>query len=172
MMRRCVIGVGIAILIAGGVTFAQGQSRIEKYGIGPEGAVGFVVGHCADGDFDVLTDYVVLITGTTRYDKSGQFITDRYQLKVIGESLYYNSKAPEKSVSGGPGEVENHGFDPKTGLYTGAGLSFKVRVPGYGLIFAETGHFVFDYSAGKYVFNSGHNQFMDQDLAALCEYLE
>ena len=172
MKHRCVLGVAIAIMIAGSLTLAQGQGRIEKFGIGPEAAVGFMVGHCADGNFDVLTDYVVLITGTIRYDKSGQYITDRYQVKLIGESVYYNSTDPEKSVPGGPGEVENHRFDSKTGLYTGAGLSFKVRIPGYGLIFAETGHFVYDYSAGENVFNSGHNQFMDQDLAALCKYLK
>ena len=172
MNRRCVLGVAIAFLIAGSVTFAQGQRRTEKFVIGPEAAAGFVVGHCEDGDFDVLTDFVFLMTGTDRYDKLGQFVTERYQYKVIGESVYYNSTDPEKSVPGGPGEVENHQFNPKTGLYNGAGLSFKVRIPGYGLIFAETGHFVYDYSAGENVFNSGHNQFMDQDLAALCKYLK
>jgi hypothetical protein len=118
------------------------------------------------------TDYVFLVTGTNRYDKSGQFITYRYQVKLIGESVYYNSTNPEKSVPGGPGEVENHRSDPKTGLDNVSGLSFKVRIPGYGLVFAETGHWVYDYSAGEWVFNSGHNQFVDQDLAALCEYLK
>jgi hypothetical protein len=172
MMRRCVIGVGIAILIAGSVTFAQTQGRTEHYSIGPIADQGYPVGHCADGDFDVLTDYVFLMTGVVRYDKSGQPVADRYQFKLLGESVYYNSTDPEKSVPGGPGEVENKRLDPKTGYWAGSGLSFKIRIPGYGLIFAETGHFVYDASAGEFVFQSGHNQFADQDLAALCDYLK
>jgi len=169
---RIIFAVAVAVILAGTIGFAQGQGRIEKFGIGPEASVGFKVGHCADGNFDVLTDYVFLITGTNRYDKSGQFVTDRFQLKVIGESVYYNSSDPAKSLPGGPGEVENHRTDPKTGLGFGAGLSFKVRIPGYGLVFAETGRFASDYSTGEYVFQSGHNQFADQDLAALCKYLK
>jgi len=172
MMRRCALGVAIAILIAGSVTFAQTQGRTEHYSIGPIADQGYPVGHCADGDFDVLTDYVFLMTGMVRYDKSGQPVADRYQFKVLGESVYYNSRNAQKSVAGGPGEVENKRLDPKTGFWSGSGVSFKIRIPGCGLIFAETGHFVYDPGTGKFLFNSGHNQMIGADLEALCDYLK
>lgn len=169
-MRRCVLGVAIAILIAGSVTFAQTQGRTEHYSIGPIADTGYPVGHCAG--FDVLTDYVFLMTGVVRSDKSGQPVADRYQFKVLGESLYYNSNNVQKSVAGGPGEVENQRLDPKTGFWSGSGVPFKIRIPGYGLIFVETGHFVYDRNAGKFLFNSGHNQMIGEDLEALCDYLK
>jgi len=170
MMRRCVLGVAIAILIAGSVTFAQTQGRTEHYRIGPIADTGYLVGHCAG--FDVLSDYVFLMTGVLRFDKSGQLVADRYQLKILGESLYYNSENDQKSVAGGPGEVESQRIDPETGLRFGAGVAFKVRIPGYGLIFAETGHFIYDPGTGKFLFNSGHNQMIGEDLEALCDYLK
>jgi len=170
MNRRCVLGVAIAFLIAGSMTFAQGQRRTEHYSIGPIADTGYLVGHCAG--FDVLTDYVFLMTGVVRFDKSGEPVADRYQFKLLGESLYYNSTNDQKSVAGGPGEVENKRLDPKTGLWSGAGVSFKVRIPGYGLIFAETGHFIYDPGTGEFLFNSGHNQMIGEDLEALCDYLK
>jgi len=50
-------------------------------------------------------------------------------------------------------------------------------VPGYGLIWAETGQFVlqcdpYTFANCQLVFNAGHNQFWDQDLAALCDFLK
>jgi hypothetical protein len=73
-------------------------------------------------------------------------------------------------VTGGPAEAENARF--VGGYLYLSGPSWKIRVPGYGLIFAETGRGVKDLQTGEFVFNSGHNQFLEQDLAALCAYLK
>ena len=96
---------------------------------------------------------------------------------VAPRSTYYNSEHPERAVAGGPGEVENSHFDPTTGLVSFHGLSWKVRIPGYGLIFGETGSAVFQCDPSTFqncelVSNVGHNQFVDSDLAALCDYLK
>ena len=161
-------GVAIAVLIAGGVTFAQRQGRIEQFDIGPVAAAGCTVGHCADGNFDILTDYVFLMTGIIRYDKSGQSVTDRYQYKVMGESVYYNSTDAQKSVAGGPGEVENTARS-EDGHRVRRRSELQGQNPWlWSDLRRETGHFVYDDSTGKYVFNSGHNQFMHQEFSRPC----
>ncbi len=53
-----------------------------------------------------------------------------------------------------------------------SGPYFKIRVPGYGVIFAESGHQVMDLATGQVISNSGPNQFIDGDAAALCQYLK
>ena len=169
MRHRSVVAVVVVLLLMGSVGFGQGQGRSEKYTIGPFGAIGEVVGNC--GTFDVKVDYVALITGNLVYNKSGQLVNDVGHFRVIGESLYYNSENPAKAVTGGPVELENSrtldGY-----MYYGSGPSWKIRVPGYGLIFAETGHIIYDQRAQEILFNAGHNQFVDKDLAALCDYLK
>jgi hypothetical protein len=71
-----------------------------------------------------------------------------------------------------------HGtHDPAAGVEKVSGLLYKVRVPGYGPIFMETGALVYQCEPWTWencvlVSNAGHNQFADQDLAALCEYLK
>src|SRR5512139_3199041 len=107
MMRRCVVGVAIAVLVAGSMTFAQSQRRTEKFVVGPFSETEFVVGHCADGNFDVLSDWVALMRGTDRYDKSGQFVQEVLLYDIIGEATYYNSLKPGNKLTGIPAEHES-----------------------------------------------------------------
>lgn len=168
MKKRSIFVVVVALLLMSSVAFSQDKRRTEKFAF-PLTETGFFVGSC--GTFDVLTDFTALLTGTNVYDKSGQFVQQILHYRVIGESLYYNSTNPAKEVLGGPGEGELEKTDA-AGLYIFSGLTWKIRVPGYGLIFAETGHGIFNTNTGQFEFNSGHNQFVDQDLAALCNYLK
>jgi hypothetical protein len=168
MRHRSVVAVVVVLLLMSSVGFGQGQGRSEKFTVGPFGTSAFVVGSC--GTFDVLADWVALLTGNLVYNKSGEVKNDVEHYRVIGESLYYNSTNAAKAVTGGPAEAENARY--VGGYLYLSGPSWKIRVPGYGLIFAETGHAVRDLQTGNFVFNSGHNQFLDQDLAALCAYLK
>jgi hypothetical protein len=165
--QRSVIALAFILLLMSSVAFSQNYGRTEKFAI-PVTGTGFVVGSC--GNFDVLNDFVGLVRGTVVYDKSGAPVQTIQ--RVIGESIYYNSVNPAKAVLGGPGEGELDKFDWAAGTLSISGLSYKIRVPGYGIIFAETGHGVGDPTTGQIVFNVGHNQFADQDLAALCNYLK
>ena len=151
------------------VAFGQNNGRTEKFAI-PVTQTGYLVGQC--GKFDVLTDFTALIRGTIVYDKSGVAVQTIQHLGVIGESIYYNSTSPIKSVLGGPAEHDNEKIVSATGIMSFSGPIFKIRIPGYGLIFAETGRVVIDLTTGQVISNSGHNQLFDQDLAALCEYLK
>lgn len=171
MKQRSVFAFAIALLLMSSVAFSQGSRRTEKFSI-PVTQTGGLVGQC--GNFDVLTDFAALMSGTIVYDKYGVAVQQILHWRLIGESIYYNSTNPAKSVFGGPAEHELDRIDFATGLAYVAGPSFKIRVPGYGLIFAETGHIVVDETQNPPVVvqNSGHNQMVDQDLAALCNYLK
>ena len=77
----------------------------------------------------------------------------------------------------GPGELENAHYDAASGIISVHGLSWKVRVPGYGLLWGETGNLVqqcdpHTFENCEVVSNVGHNQYMGQDPAALCDYLK
>ncbi len=161
--------VFVVLLMTGSVAFGQDKRRTEKFSI-PLAFTGVSVGVCVG--FEVLSDWTSLYTGTLLYDKSGQFVQQVDHVRVIGESRYYNSTDPAKEVMGGPGEMVQGRLDAATGLYYLSGDPYKVRVPGYGLIWSETGLVVYDTNTGQYTFNTGHNQFVDQDLTALCDYLK
>ena len=169
MKQRSVFFVALVLLLVSNIAFSQDSRRTEKFKI-PFTDTGFFVGQC--GTFDVLTDFAGIYSGTLVYDKSGAVVQTIQHIRVIGESIYYNSTDPTKSVIGGPGEREMDRIVTESGLQYTSGPLFKIRIPGYGLILAETGHFVFDTTTGQFLFNSGHNQVVDQDLAALCDYLK
>jgi hypothetical protein len=168
-VKQRVVTVVFVLLLMSSVAFSQVNGRTEKFAF-PVTQTGVLVGSC--GNFNVLTDFVALISGTIVYDKSGAAVQTIRHFRIIGESIYYNSANPDKAVLGGPGENEQQKFDWAAGTVSLSGPSYKIRVPGYGLIFAETGHAVVDLTTEQFLFNSGHNQFVDQDLAALCNYLK
>ena len=169
MKLRRVLLFAVVFVLLGTVGFGESKRRTEKIVVGPIYVVGLVIGDC--GSFEVLSDFVALIGGTALYDKSGLLVQEVSHY-LIGESVYYNSTDPTKSVVGGPAESENDRIDWASGFYYGTGPSYKVRVPGHGVIFMETGHWVANMNTGEYVFNSGQNQFVDGDVAALCDYLK
>ncbi len=169
MKQRTLVAVTFFLLLMSSFAFSQDNGRTQKFSF-PLTITGYLMGHC--GNFDVLTDYVILLSGTILYDKSGVPVQQIQKIRTLGESVYYNSTDPDKSVLGGPAEVEQDRIDLVKGLIYLSGPSFKVRVPGYGLIFAQIGLSVYDLNTGQLLFNSGLNQLGDQDVAALCNYLK
>jgi hypothetical protein len=148
------------------------HAYVVRYDWGPEPVIGQVVVSC-DG-FDVLADYAMVVKLMEYYDGSNKLVKWQGFITTDGRGLYYNSTNPEHSVLGIPGETENDkgfvaGDNPRV---TAAGPIWMVTVPGYGVIFAETGRFVIDLTTGEIVANSGWNQLIDQDGAALCDYLK
>jgi len=127
--------------------------------------------------FSVMTDYVTKFTALDFFDKDGNWLKGKTQYRILGESVYYNSANPTKAVSGGPGEVANQFWDLTAGEIRVSGLIYKVRIPGYGPIYYETGELVWQCDPGTFsncsvVSNTGHNQSVEGDVAALCEYLK
>jgi hypothetical protein len=82
---------------------------------------------------------------------------------------------PNKFVLGGPGELEVDHYLYEDGSLvsdTWTGVPYKVVLPGYGTILMETGRAVFDFTTDQLLFNSGQNQAVDGDLAAICDVLQ
>ena len=174
-MRRCVFGVVIAFLVAGSVTFGQGQGAAvqERYYSIP--LPDYYLGTCDDGS-DILGNVLVDVHITTVLDKkTGLPNTAHESDKLWG--VYYNS-VTLKSVEAGPGLSSQtlYRFDDAGNLVLieGSALQGKVMVPGHGWIFMETGHVRLTGTWPDFtvLFNSGHNDVLDPDFAVLCAYLQ
>ncbi len=151
-----------------GIGFGQDKRRAEPFKY-PLSVTEQVVGNC--GTFDILTDWVAMVVGNVIYDKDGEAVQKIELFRVIGQSIYYNSENPDLFLTGGPGESGLGRYDLQNGILYIGGINFKVRVPGYGPVYYETGHAVMDLETGEVLFNSGHNQALGQDLEALCKFL-
>jgi hypothetical protein len=176
MMRRCVLGVAIAILIAGGVTFAQDQGRTARYEF-TAAAEHQLIGPC--GDYAIFAKYEVAVSVMDRYDKRNNLVQEILQARTIAPEVYWVGDpetfvaVPNTSeVTGVAGETEIDRIDFATGMAYGQGSIFQVTVPGYGRIFSETGHMATALTSPfTLLFNRGHNQLWEQDVVALCDYL-
>lgn len=156
-------------MLAGSVVFAAGNGRTEVIKKIPDVVVGAPIGSC--GAFDILGDWVGLRQLTLLYDKNGVLVREGFHYRVIGQSRYYNSTDPSVEVLGGPGEVNPGSYNFVNGTLVSSGDIWKIKLPGYGVIFHETGRTVFDLATFTIQRDTGQNQFNDQDFAALCEAL-
>ena len=173
MRLQRVLAVAVVFLFLVGLGFGQTQGRTEHYRFTATDTA-YYMGSCPNG-FDILNDYVALMHGNLRYDKDGNPVQERYQFRVLGQSIYYNSTDPDKFVLGGPGEASEARIMYEEGtpvLIFESGLLFKVMLKGYGPIFLNTGHDVFDLSTGELLFKKGPDQYWTRDFEALCNALK
>jgi hypothetical protein len=176
MRLRSLVLVAVSVLLFGSTGFAQDQRRaVQSFD-----TVSFTesAGSCAPYglDFEVLNDWVGTIHIVLVYDQQGQLRQRTRNLRTT-YSLYYNSNTPANSLLGGPGEsitVRMTWEDGQLVSRQTSGGSWRVNLPGQGLIFGETGLATFDPldPFGPPVTNTGHNQYRDGDLRALCDALK
>lgn len=178
MSVRRVFVFAVVVLLVAAAGFSDSQRRIERGSVN-DTVVGQVVGSCEPYgyDFEILTDYVLQYSWMNRYDASGQWVQSVEQFRVIGQSLYYNSTAPAKSVPGGPGEVEQSRWDVAAGTIFIPGGGWKAKIPHYGRILAEAGIRVlqcdpYTFEDCHLVRSTGPDQLVEGDFAALCDYLK
>ncbi len=165
---------GVVFLFLAGLGFGQTQGRVEPFRfINTDTAV--FLGSCSDG-FDIYFDDVALWHGLVRYDQNGNPVEEILHIKLLGQTIYYNSTDPDKFVLGGPGENQVARYiileDGTAALDLISGLTFKVVLKGYGPAFFETGHLILDLQTGEILFKAGPSQYADQDFAALCNALK
>lgn len=167
-MKKLIIAMfGIAALTIMSAANAVPPGRST---LGPLTLVGIPVGNC--GDFNILTDYTVHSEFTLFYDNEGTPI--RLTRKVFvenGTSIYYNSNDPSYWLAGGPGERELNQFDLTTGIVATTGVSYKVVLPGSGVIFINAGRIVMNVATREIYFEAGQTQWYDGDFEALCSAL-
>jgi hypothetical protein len=181
MMRRCVLGVAIAILIAGSVVLVQAQGRVIQNRF-TEQVVGSVFVDCQAlgvGDFQVLNDYADSVHQMILLGNDGLPTQAIVSLKYSLDA-YYNSKDTSKSnvLYGGPGENWEYRWLFENGevvSYAISGNLFKLRVPGYGVIYPGQGRAVYEWdpttNGWVKIFNSGPTPTV-QDKVAVCNALK
>jgi len=132
--------------------------------------IGDFVGDC--GTFYVLNDVAFEGFFIEHFDKNGNlvFISQHFD---FGNSIYYRSDDPTVFLVGIPGEVANEryivtGNTPRVII---AGLPYQVTVPGHGVVFHQVGRIILDLETGEVLFQAGPNDFVGQDVAALCAAL-
>lgn len=172
--RLLVVAAVCVFLLMGSTTFGAGQERMVKVSF-IDNVIALPQAQC-DG-FQIWGDWVAQYTLIMHLDDAGVELRENNQYRVLGDSVYYNSMDPKKAVSGGPGEVQLQTVDYVKGIITLRGISWKIRIPGAGIILAETGISVIQCDPGTlencaFVRSTGWNQVTDGDWAAVCNYLQ
>jgi hypothetical protein len=173
---RIAVAIVIAVALAGTIGFAQGQGRVEHW---EETFTvdGQFMGPC--GDFVILSRYSAHAAYTDLYAKDGQLVQTIARVQGMGRSVYFlaesvDNKVPlnDKVVMGVPHETEVDRWEYLENLIYVKGSIFQATLPHYGRIFSQTGLVVLDMTTFEPLFTSGHNQYLEQDVAALCDYLK
>jgi hypothetical protein len=124
----------------------------------------FDIAEC--GEFDVLTDFVVDGHSTIFFDSAGNPDYARVHLRFV--DFFYNSETREGFTEH---EHSNTLLDLPSGEeVTSSGVSYRVTVPGEGVVLLEAGRVEFN-EAGEVVFVAGPHQVLGQDFDKLCEAL-
>jgi hypothetical protein len=118
------------------------------------------------GNFEVRTDFVVDGHSTIFFDSDGNPDYARAHLRFV--DFYYNSETGEGFTEH---EHSNTLIDlPSGDEVTSTGVSYRVTVPGEGVVLLEAGRVEFN-EAGEIVFVAGPHQVLSQDTDKLCEAL-
>jgi hypothetical protein len=118
------------------------------------------------GNFEVRTDFVVDGHSTIFFDSDGNPDYARAHLRFV--DFYYNSETGEGFTEH---EHSNTLIDLLSGdEVTSIGVSYRVTVPGEGVVLLEAGRVEFN-EAGEIVFVAGPHQVLSQDTDQLCEAL-
>ncbi|MGE5361607.1 MAG: hypothetical protein ACM3NQ_21535 [Bacteroidales bacterium] len=176
MMRRWLLAVAIAVLIAGSVMFAQEQGLVQKWVVPPTNYGVAPMTTCFAGtadQFDILNDVTVGYNVTSRYDRSGTLVEETWHA-TNSLDVYFNSTDPTKRAEAPPGAHQIAHFDYKTGLMNSTAMYTFLTVPGHGRILAQVGLFVYDFVNHQVLYSRGPNDVFSgtYDWTPLCEALK
>lgn len=124
----------------------------------------FVLAKC-DG-FDVIDEYTGWATVKNFYDNDGNWVTstrhvitfDRVYNSVTGFDVFYNYAV-------------NTTFDPAINEYFIRGMAFNIIVPGYGIVYFDSGLGIFLFVDGQFVEVQFSGNFQG-DTELLCEAMD
>jgi hypothetical protein len=119
------------------------------------------------GEFDVLTDFVVDGQSTIFFDSAGNPDYARVHLRFV--DFFYNSETREGFTEH---EHSNTLLDLPSGEeVTSSGVSYRVTVPGEGVVLLDVGRLEHD-EAGEVAFVAGpHQVHLGEDTDKLCAAL-
>jgi hypothetical protein len=177
MKLRFVVAVAVAVVLAGGVAFTQGQGRVVRDNWTETSS--YILGTCLDDDgtpFEINDEYEVSYQRAIHMDEEGEVQQIVVNLKVNWE-IFSNSIDASKFLWAGPGENQHGILKYEGGQLVSnqwSGLPNKVIVPGYGPVFMETGVLRWDENWVT-LSNTGHNDLYSpgpETLVALCNFLK
>jgi hypothetical protein len=124
----------------------------------------FILAEC-DG-FDVIDDYTGVLAITEFYDQDGDLVRltfhenahDRIYNSVTGFSVYNNYAV-------------NQTYDPATSEIYIRGVAYNITVPGYGIVYFDSGLGVFYIEDGNYIEIKFAGNYRP-DTASLCEAMD
>lgn len=166
-MKRIIAAFAMAMVVCGSAAWAN---KPVEYPLA-EKVTGFLVTDC--GDFLVLLDYRV--EGYERhYFNSDGSLNRIFVNWDFPDGIYYNADNPSYWLEGTAEHSQawthfDENGDPINYVYVGP--SFRVIVPGYGVVFLTTGRGIWDYSAGKLTFLAGPQMSETGESEALCAAL-
>lgn len=152
----------LALLAVDGFGGAR-RTEFFRFEIGPADDV---VADC--GGFLVRNSYGGTVRVMVRYDKAGTQV-QAVQHAVYTDSIYYNSANPLLFLEG---IAERGTVRVVDGLLYVSGPAYRVTVPGSGLVFAWTGHWVINTATGQIEAQHGPADLLEGDIAALCRALQ
>jgi hypothetical protein len=177
MVRRLAFGIAVGLLVAGTVTFAQGQDRTDKFEFSFAVPNQFI-GAC--GPYQVVARYEIAVVVMDRRDKNGDLVQEISSWRTIAPTLYFLAdysdppvRVNDNTVLGVPGESEIDRYVAAENQIHAQGAIFQATVPGYGRVFSQTGNILLDMSTSPLTVltHRHHNQYWDHDVAVVCAYL-
>ena len=165
IMLSTLAATAVVLFALGGVASAdKPESTPALVRLEPETGTEELIAEC--GEFDVLTDFVVDGHSTIFFDSAGNPDYARVHLRFV--DFFYNSETREGFTEH---EHSNTLLDLPSGEeVTSSGVSYRVTVPGEGVVLLEAGRVEFN-EAGEVVFVAGPHQVLGQDFDKLCEAL-
>jgi hypothetical protein len=158
MLLMSAATIALIPALAGSASAAQPRVTTDQF----EGT-----GSIADrGDFEVLTDFVLDIRSLVFFDSAGN--EDFARVHYEFHDVFYNSETGEGFAET---NIANVVIDlPSGNEITSVGLSYRVTVPGEGVVLLQAGRLEFD-EAGNVVFVAGPHQVLEEDFDKPCEAL-
>jgi hypothetical protein len=182
---RFPVAVAIAVLLAGTIGVAQKQGRVTETNSTTEYNYPFTTCYAGTADEFVINEkWVEVWRDMTRYDKNEPTQIEQIVRTVRFPTDVLTNSVSGKTLSGGPGLRAEVRVIYENGVpvsIASSGPIIRFNVPGYGHVFIETGHSVFNVvidDAGEHhliVSNTGHNDYRDwapEALEAVCNALK
>jgi hypothetical protein len=133
--------------------------------IGPTHLEGtFELADC--GSFKVLDQFALDFTMRLFFDQEGMLV--RIERQVSGTDTFVNSETGKAITANVRHAVH---IDPAVAMGATTGILFRLTVPGSGAVFLQVGRLVINRTGTVIDFQAGPSQFVEGDVAGLCEAL-
>jgi hypothetical protein len=161
MRLRTLLPLGIALFVALPVTQASAQAPVKEHFV-DQGL--FTLPDIDCGSFSLHEDLVSEdVTMTTFFDNAGNPV--KVATKANLDAVIHKSGT---SATFRDHSVFTETNDLVNGTTIISGPSYHYKVPGKGEVFAEVGHQIFVTDTGEVTFQSGKDDFTQQDLQGIC----